>query len=320
MYSALNLRPYLNSQLSLATPSGISIDPSFWFLAVGYFNVILPNLLPSTRTQSDDNASEHDAASANANAIMAEDARAAEAEDMLTKIFWHRAREAKKQSTAAAKHPLLISRTREMARDRAQRAKVWAREDDELERQLEKRSVEVAAKHIGIVTALPTPPPEEQMKKLGEDMSEPAAAATTAVACGVDVSALPTPAPTPAPSSTSTDTVTSIATATATATTPASPPPNARPKTLSTALLGLSLLGNLDGIYKHPAYARAGLAMHALTTGSRQRQGGMLLFAYTFAGRLWISLGYDVHGFAEGAGGVARFWEEVVECVGEFLV
>jgi hypothetical protein len=47
------------------------------------------------------------------------------------------------------------------------------------------------------------------------------------------------------------------------------------------ALMGVSMLGNLDGMYKHASYPD--LVLEKLTTGSRQRPGGLLLFAYTFA-------------------------------------
>lgn len=88
-----------------------------------------------------------------------------------------------------------------------------------------------------------------------------------------------------------------------------------RAKVPSTALMGLSLLGNLDGIYKHAKFPA--VKLHTLTTGSRQRHGAMLLFGYTFAGKLWLSLGYDENGFAEGV--VDRFWTESIACVDEFL-
>ena len=45
--------------------------------------------------------------------------------------------------------------------------------------------------------------------------------------------------------------------------------------------MGVSMLGNLDGMYKHAAYPD--ITLKSLTTGSRQRPGGLLLFAYTFA-------------------------------------
>ena len=87
------------------------------------------------------------------------------------------------------------------------------------------------------------------------------------------------------------------------------------PKVPSNALIGLSLLGNLDGIYKHQDFEC--IKMHTLTTGSRQRNGGMLLFGYTFVGKLWLSLGYDEEGFEKET--VDEFWSGVQAAVDEFL-
>jgi hypothetical protein len=207
MYSALNLRSYF-------TVKRHSPWDSYWFLAIGYFNVILPNFLPANKAQHET-------------------------------IFWHRARQAKEQSTQAAKNPLLISRTHEMAKERGSRARLWAKEDDEKEK--------------GTWTP-PTPPSTEEQPSL-----EPV---------------LPSRAKAPA-----------------------------------NALIGLSLLGNLDGVYKHASFPN--ITLHTLTTGSRQRHGAMLLFGYTFAGKLWVSLGYDQNGFAEGV--VEQFWAEAIGALDEFL-
>ncbi len=83
----------------------------------------------------------------------------------------------------------------------------------------------------------------------------------------------------------------------------------------SAALIGLSLLGNLDGIYKHANFGD--VKLHTLTTGSRQRAGGMLLFGYTFVGKLWISLGYDENGFEKET--VDKFWDNLLRSTDEFL-
>ena len=83
----------------------------------------------------------------------------------------------------------------------------------------------------------------------------------------------------------------------------------------SAALIGLSLLGNLDGIYKHPEYPS--VRLHTLTTGSRQRPGGMLLFGYTFVGKLWISLGYDENGFDKEI--IDKYWANVLSTIDELL-
>ncbi|KAI0347793.1 hypothetical protein BDW22DRAFT_20030 [Trametopsis cervina] len=210
MYSALNLRPYFSVKTQ-------SPRDSYWYLSIGYFNVVLPSFLPADKAR-------HDA------------------------VFWHRARQAKEQSARAAKNPLLISRTHEMAKERGERSRAWAKEDDEKEKG---------------TWSPPTPPLSNAPAE--EQPREPV---------------LP-----------------------------------ARTKAPSTALIGLSLLGNLDGVYKHANFPS--IKLHTLTTGSRQRHGAMLLFGYTFAGKLWVSLGYDENGFAEGV--VEKFWSETVNALDEFL-
>ena len=198
MYSAVNLRPYLQ-----ASPS----HPSYWFLSISYFNVVLPSFIPRSVVPSS--------------------------------TFWHRARAAKEQSARMAKTPMFISRCRLMAEERCGRARVWAKEDDE--------------------------------RELGTYKPPPPASASTQ------------------PS---------------------------KPRAPSSALIGLSMLGNLDGIYKHAAFPA--FKLHSLTTGSRQRAGGMLLFGYTFAGKLWISLGYDENGLDKQV--VESFWENVLQAMDEFLL
>jgi hypothetical protein len=205
MYSALNLRPYL-----VAPPN--PLEDSYWYIAIGYFNVVLPNFFPSTRSE-------------------------------LVKTFWCRARSAKEQSAASARHPRVIPRTREMAAERAHRSRLWAKEDDE--------------KASGVWKA---PPPKPQ--PTSNDAIMPA-----------------------------------------------------KQKAPSTALMGLSLLGNLDGMYKHESFGR--IKLHTLTTGSRQRSGAMLLFAYTFVGRLWLSLGYDENGLEKDV--MDRFWKNLLEAADELL-
>ena len=89
MYSALNLRPNMARELA---------NESFFHLAVGYFNIILPSLLPLTI----------DAAS----------------------LLWHRARETKAQTLKAVKSPFLVSKSKETMRIRRERAVRWAGIDD----------------------------------------------------------------------------------------------------------------------------------------------------------------------------------------------
>lgn len=94
--------------------------------------------------------------------------------------------------------------------------------------------------------------------------------------------------------------------------TPAAP---MTPKIPTMALMGLSLLGNLDAIYKHQDFES--IKMHTLNTGSRQRSGSMLVFVYTFVGKLWLSIGYDEVAFEKET--INKFWDDLQAGVGEFL-
>ena len=196
MYSALNLRSYLEANERL--------NKSYFFLCIGFFNITLPSYIPreSDRTQ----------------------------------IFWHRARAVKEQTAKIARSPLLVSRVQEMAKERENRARMWARLDD------------------GVA---PTTAPSQRRLFTDEENSAP-----------------------------------------------------------SVALMGLSMLGNLDGIYRHSTFPA--IKLHSMTTGSRQRKGGMLLFSYTFVGKLWLSWGYDVNGFDDAV--VQRFWRNFLNCVDVFLL
>src|SRR6266702_5873601 len=180
MYAAMNMRPFFPKP----------IHDSYWFLAVGYFNIILPNFIPASCDVS--------------------------------KTFWHRARKAKEQSFRAANSPMIQSRNREMAIKRGKQSRTWAKEDDEKE-------------------------------------------------AGVCISS---------------------------ASKTASDKPPSPPRIPSVALLGLSLLGNLDGIYKHANFPD--IKLHTLT------------------GKLWISLGYDENGFDRGT--VDLFWANVHAAVHELLI
>lgn len=84
----------------------------------------------------------------------------------------------------------------------------------------------------------------------------------------------------------------------------------------SNALVGLSLLGNLDTTYMHAQYPS--VTLHTLTTGSRQRGGALLVFGYTFAGKLWVSIGWDEVGLGGEQGVLGEWWRGVVGGVEEF--
>ncbi len=182
------------------------------------------------------------------------------------KTLWYRSREAKKQSTLAVKHPQLIARSLEMSVLRGERARQWAREDDEKAR--------------GVSSPFPAPPPSAVLNVTSAHLK--ADNANFAVTDAAKMPAAP-----------------------------------------SNALMGLSLLGNLDGMYHHAMYPK--VQMTCLTTGSRQRPGALLLLAYTFKGKLWFCLGYDENAFHLGdenksKKSVEGWWEELLRCVDEFLV
>jgi len=178
---------------------------SFFHLAVGYFNIVLPTLLPPIPTAD---------------------------------LFWHRARLTKAQTIRAVKSPFVVSRSRETSKVRAARAIKWAAIDDEASK----------------------PAPAKEGLGLGLGLSVPVLFVTEDERPGPKFApvraSIETPAPTPRI-------------------------PSQQPAVSQKALMGVSMLGNLDGMYKHSAYP--GLKLTSLTTGSRQRPGGLLLFAYTFA-------------------------------------
>lgn len=91
---------------------------------------------------------------------------------------------------------------------------------------------------------------------------------------------------------------------------PASPPPAP-----SQALLGLSLIGNLDRFYQRSDYPK--INPHTLLVGVRQRAGGVLLISYMFGGKLHISFPYDRNGFDEKV--LESFWKNFVDGVGDLV-
>jgi len=185
------------------TPS----ESSYFHLAVGYFNIILPTLLPFSLSTSD--------------------------------LFWHRARSTKNQTQKAVKSSFAISRFRNTSKTRAERSIKWAKIDDSEAKLTKLHGLgfggSVITEKEGIVSV-------------------------PKIASISPIHGSPKPTPLlPSPELLENK---------------ALPPPSQK------ALMGVSMLGNLDGMYKHSSYPN--LTLKTLTTGSRQRQGGLLLFAYTF--------------------------------------
>ncbi|KZT41825.1 hypothetical protein SISSUDRAFT_981301 [Sistotremastrum suecicum HHB10207 ss-3] len=210
MYSACNMRAHCNT-----IPEGKQKADDSCYLAIGYFNIVLPSFLPS-------DPSSH------------------------RSTFWHRAKSVKTQCRDFNDTPFMFSRAHLMAAERGNRAKVWAKEDDE--------------KAAGIWSPPPKPAPSQAQEPKPEPLF---------------------------------------------------------PKAPSKALLGLSLLGNLDPTYNHELYKTAGLTLESLTTGPRQRRGGMLLYGYTFAGKLWLMLSYDENAFDKAT--VKAFWDGIIGGLGEYF-
>ncbi|KAJ7204820.1 hypothetical protein GGX14DRAFT_523028 [Mycena pura] len=96
---------------------------------------------------------------------------------------------------------------------------------------------------------------------------------------------------------------------------PASPSLPARPAA-SAALLGISLIGDLDRTYARAAYG-PGVHLRSVATASRLKPGGLLLLAHSFGARLVLQLCWDSMGFAEGE--VERFWAALTGMVTELL-
>jgi len=215
IYSALNLRP---NMLPAAEPT------SYFHLAVGYFNIVLPSLIP--------------------------------AELSTAELFWHRARTTKAQTVKAVKSQFVVARSRETNRLRRDRAVKWARIDDEEEA---KAKAAAAAVNHGLGLGLPQPDREAPRPET----------ATAATVAGPKIAPVRAEQATPATPKTP-----------ATAAEPAATSPAVLPPASQRALMGVSMLGNLDGMYAHKSFGD--ITLSSLTTGSRQRSGGLLLFAYTF--------------------------------------
>ncbi|KAF9011776.1 hypothetical protein BDQ17DRAFT_1233401 [Cyathus striatus] len=93
-------------------------------------------------------------------------------------------------------------------------------------------------------------------------------------------------------------------------------PPVSLPPAPSKALLGLSLIGNLDATYVRSAYPS--FQLETVTTASRQKPSSLLLLEHTFGGQLWFHLCYDENGFEKGL--IERFWQELQCAAREYML
>ncbi|KIK55429.1 hypothetical protein GYMLUDRAFT_175669 [Collybiopsis luxurians FD-317 M1] len=83
------------------------------------------------------------------------------------------------------------------------------------------------------------------------------------------------------------------------------------------ALFGLSLIGNLDLVYRQEEYVAVGSGSEGEGEG-RQKPGGFLLLEHTFGKKLWLHLCWDENGFEEGH--VESFWECLEDAVEELVI
>ncbi|CDZ97947.1 hypothetical protein [Phaffia rhodozyma] len=198
------------------------------------------------------------------------------------KTFWLRCQSTKAQTLRAVKSKFLVTRALAMSTARERQAIGWAKHDDAVAAATAAKAKEAEG---GVVDAI-----AEGVEKLKVGLEK------TVQGNGNDAK-------------------TDATSATAAASVPAPKPAPATGKAPQIALMGLSFLGNLDAISNYTTYTM--IHSSDLTFGVRQRPGGMLMFCYTFAGRLWFSLGWDKNGYPEGY--VENFWNEVNATIGEFL-
>ncbi|KAF7320140.1 hypothetical protein MKEN_00798500 [Mycena kentingensis (nom. inval.)] len=98
---------------------------------------------------------------------------------------------------------------------------------------------------------------------------------------------------------------------------PSSPSPAlpTRPQQ-SAALMGISLIGDLDRTYLRHEYG-AGVELLSVGTASRLKPGGILLLGHSFGKKLVVQLCWDTMGFEEST--IERFWNSFTEAIDEYL-
>ena len=197
--------------------------------------------------------------------------------------FWSRTEEAKDQLEEYLESPKLVSRLLEMNKERALKAKRFAKEDDEALAVKDtpyyvpraKKSAEETAKEL-LAARKDTPYYVPREMKSEKQMKEEILSAKKDTSCYVD----------------------------------------REPPKPSIPLLGLSQVNNVDRLYTDDLYPSIDLV--SIAAGTRKAKGGILVFLRTFKGRLYLSLGWDMNGFKESL--VEEFGERVKGGIDEFLV
>jgi hypothetical protein len=153
MYSALCMRSSLAPLPSTALYP--LVQPSFFHLALGYFNIVLPSFPISSSAPA-------------------------------SKTFFLRAKQTKAQILRAIKSKLLIGKALAEMEERRERAVGWARKDDEAEERTKIELESVSIKTIAPTTPprrtneipLPTPPSSPDFKTFSFSRAQTAAAST----------------------------------------------------------------------------------------------------------------------------------------------
>jgi hypothetical protein len=291
-YLAMSIRPYLAdaSILDESVGGGAYVEPtSFAYLALGYYTLSLPSFLFSPSTTSGPGSPAPTRTIAD-----------------LSPTVWHRARHVKHQTARiTAKGWPTAARVWAEGEARGERVRDWARKDDEAEAVSAASKTESAAL-VGlglgvdmIQSTVEQPPTENDDGAVGKPINTagtspqntpPLTAPTTPAAPIFASSTKPAPAKSPASTS-----------------------------NRNAPLLGLSLLGNLDGVYQ-PAQAYPVVRLERLTTGSRQRIGAALLFVYSFAGRLGLSLGWETGALGGDESELGGWWSATRTILGHALL
>lgn len=195
-------------------------------------------------------------------------------------IFWYRAQNVKSQNSRYVRHPMLGSRVIGSYEERALRALRFAKEDDEAQPRL---------RYVAWDQGRPIPetlPPTRAPSSLSVSVTESA----------------------PLPPQKA---VMQELTSSRLGNSPLMPKPP------SAALMGFSLIGNIDAVYQKSKHYGP-LLVERVRVSNRRAKGGMLATSRMLNGKMMIGLILDEGGFEGDV--VKEFWDECIRCIKEYMV